>query len=62
MEGFEGFTGDFKKYYYWESLETSIIHSGYRVIAEYKVEVDFERGGFMSYTGQSRMRYEALVH
>ncbi len=44
------------KHYWWQCIITSIVHLGYRVVAEYEVENDYE-AGTQRYTGRSRMRY-----
>lgn len=48
-----------EKYYWWQSLSTSTVHCGYRVVVEYEVEVTYYRRGGCAqrYTGRSRQFY-----
>ena len=44
------------KRYWWQRIETSIVHSRYRVVVDYEVCDDYEHGT-QNYTGRSEMSY-----
>ena len=43
-------------YYFWQRINTGIVHAGHRVVAEYEVETDL-KAGTQRYTGRVRMFY-----